>query len=331
MFHGCGEILPSNTEVTEPTESSSSIIIESNMSTCELSEIPFYERLDLRKNEQVIIMDVRGSHLLLNIFEDYPPDDSNFREVGYNSVSHAVAVFDYKKGEIIELRKLEELDYVTDGVFVENGFAYVIMKLDRSGYSSCKLIIVNGNNVLETDLGKYDSSGYSDPRLAVLKNGNIAFSFYDKDSKEFGVKTIDSGGRLTPQIVFVDDGKTKWLTNTLYSNGIEYIYFSAVDELGTFLIGDIDGIKSKFTLAENERIYDYCFLKDSCCFMTIETIDKNGLSKKECIVRSYSGQTLTRNPKNGIYYRITSNNENFKTMSKRESRICDARFSSLFN
>lgn len=276
----------------------------------DMEEIPVYENLSLQHNEQIHILDANQDYLLINIFEDYTQEDENFREVGYNSESHRLVLFSLDKDRIIESCDISSSTYITDGILTKNGFAFITITLAINQPSVCNLRIhQNSNNEWQIFLGEYPLDGLSDPRLAPLKDGYFAYSYYEESTGSFGVNTVDPSGNITTQLTLTDDGKTEFLRNTMVGNNNNYMFFAAVDSVGTFFIGNEYCISHKFALEANERIYDYCLL-DHCCLMTFEIIDDNDNSRKVAELRDFEGK-LIFTQENVTYFRLVSDKTDY--------------------
>ena len=301
FLQGCNSLVPNG------DSKSSSITTDNQKTIKEIKEIPFYDKLNLAEYEQVSILDASSNLVLINIFEDYKQGNSNYREVGFNSFSHRVEIFNLNSKTISESHEILDGEYCTNGIFTNDGFAYVTIKPKKESLSTCNLVIRNKNGLTVTLLGDYSSGGYSEPQLAALDGGRIAYSYYDQKTCEFGVKTINPDGLIKTQLTLKEDGKTEFLMNTLGGNHNKFLFYCAVNSEGTFYIGDENGISNSFALAENERIYDYCLLRDSC-LMSIETIGSDGNSQKDTVLRDYSGRTVSK-LENTIFFRTVSNND----------------------
>lgn len=294
--------------LVQPTDSLPESQIQDNtLLSMDISEIPFYEVLQLSENEQVTILDVSENRLLLNIYKDYEQNDPQFKEEGYNSATKRVEIYDISEGQTVSSLEMPSGAFCTDACFLQDGFAYVTLSPVKGEPAEYSIeVYENGNTTIITS-GICFETGFDEPQVEAMGDTVFAYSFYDLETKRFGVNIASAQGKIVPQISLVDDGSTEHLRTTLVGNGEKYIYYAAVESKGTIFVGDEKQLEHQFALPRTERLYEYCFVENGILF-TMEKSDA-GTANKTFVVKDFEGNNLLENGSTALY-RLESNGEN---------------------
>lgn len=272
-----------------------------------IPELPFYEKLALSASEQVSILDVSESRLLLNVYSDYAEDEPQFKEEGYNSTTKRLEIYDMCEERIALSLNLKNGVFCTDASLVGDSFTYVAVSPAWGEPAKYSIEIYDGATSFTIASGESFETGFDEPQVEALGDTCFAYSFYNQNTRAFGVNIASLEGKITPQVSLVDDGATEHLRTTLCSNGKEYIYYAAVNSTGTIFVGDAKCIVSQFSLPKAERVYEFCFLENSILFTMEKTNTES--AKKEIIIKDLNGKNILEQESN-VIYRLKSDGKN---------------------
>lgn len=282
--------------------------LSGNEPTLNLLPIPLYEELNLSEDEDVIILDVCGSALLLNVYTDYPSADAHYREEGYSSKTVHLVLYDWNTQETLLTMPIPDDHYCADGfLWGENSFVYTSISLDPTlSYPQYDIIHYDGSENITIVSGICSMLGSADPHIVPLSDSHFAYSYFDPQTKFFGINVVSETGTITPQLTLLDDGATEHLsTDLVFHNGM-YLYYAAVKEKGTFYVGTAEKIHASFSLPPTERVYQYHFLTDDLLLFTIERIGSDGASSTNVIVKDMLGNDLLTR-RSDVLFRLEAN------------------------
>lgn len=253
-------------------------------------------------------MDSTQDKLLIHVYRDYGMDDALFREEGYCSYTQEMSIYDLRTNQTTDSWTLSEGDFCTSGIFMGDSAVYTVLHVNYTSLlSPYNIYIKTGDHVNEIISGSATGTGFDDPRLVSLGKTQFAYSYIDENTKEFGVNAVSIDGEITPIVKLLDDGITEALRTTLYGNGASFLYYAAVEGSGCIFIGNAEGVEHQFLLPRTERVYDFCFLKDSVFFTMEVTQEGEGTSAKKIIVKDYNGNNIAEKDCDA-FYRLVSNN-----------------------
>lgn len=272
------------------------------------STVPFYENLSLSDGEDVIILDVAQDAILLHVFQDYMSDDVHYREEGYNSKTTRLLLYQFSTQKILQSISVPDNCYCTDG-FLWDASSFVVTLLHSEpteAYQQYDIVSYDGADPTVLTSGPCIASGYIDPRLAPLGAQQFAYTYFDPQTKQFGVNIVSRKGEVVPQLTLTEDGSTEHLGTKITSDGARYLYYAAVNGAGTVYVGTPESIASHFTLSDTERVYEFCFWTEDLLLFTMKNTAPDGTASTNFVVKTMRGETVFRHPSD-LLFRLISN------------------------
>lgn len=287
----------------EPFSEDSEEQIESNGST---NAMVLYEKLDVPAYDDLTILDIYGDMMLLNTFIYYRTDDPKYSELGYNSQTVNLVLYDWKSETMIAAYDVPEDHMCVDGFLWGDGsFVYVtIQEKTDAEYVPYEIISHAGDTERTLLSGTCIVTGYSEPQIGRLDEQNFVLAYYEPDTKQFGIDVFNRTGEFTHQIALTDDGETKYLYQELICDRERYLYYAAVEGVGRVYVGTSNGVSS-FELPSTEQVYNYTFLTNDKILFCMEVINESGSSSKCLVVKDLTGETFFLLDI-GVYYRLAS-------------------------
>lgn len=274
--------------------------------------LAFYEKLNIEENQELRLLSAGEGMVLLAVNNTIPPEDPSYQEVGINSSTAQLLLVRREDGEPIRTVKLESGVFCSSGVALGRDIYYAAVELAESSAVPSVRYQIRKNTGTGKELwvaeGLCPNYDLQFPVLMGLAGKGLVYSFSDPDRKEFGVSSIQ-GDVVKEQVVYQDDKEnTTSLFTLLGGNGKSYLYYTAVNGSGTFLIGNLEGIQHTVILPREERVGAFTLLEDTI-LASIQTETESGRLVSRLTVKDFNGRTLCEYGSEPIY-RLTSNGGN---------------------
>lgn len=283
--------------------STNNTIGENNISYT-VREIPFASNLGLNDNESIYIFDANGENILLEILrKEKNKNDPEGIDVVF--LSDRLLIYNTEKKKITYEYKFDQECECSSGIFLEKGIAFMMISHEKDTFGQYSLYrYIDGTNTL-IESGKGSSGAYSNPQLVRLGDFDFAYSYYNPDTNNFGVNTVDADFRIKKSLSL--NRKENHMRSTLYSNNDDYIYFYDKSGIGWFVIGDKNGMIDKSQLKDNELINDYCLLNNMILF-SLSFEGQNREESGKLFLKNYKGEVLS-DKRQPPLFRMESNNK----------------------
>lgn len=271
-----------------------------------IEEIPFASKLAIGENESIHILDVNDANILIEIEKTVENIDD---PTGADMVFFAdrLLIYNTEDEKITFERKFENGCDCSSGVFLEKGIAFITVSMLKDSFGDYTLDqIYNGKETTVASAAGSPDVFYN-PQLTKLLDGKFAYSYYDPNSKEFGVNIVTQDFKVKEPIKMIDGSGCNFMRTSLYGDGDSYIYFYDKQGTGRFIIGDHSDTIRQFQLDENERINSYCLLDDRVLF-SMNVLDQEGEETEKLILKNYNGEDIIGKNQETLY-RMASNNE----------------------
>lgn len=268
--------------------------------------IALYEKLEIQDYDDLTILDIYEDMMLLNAFIYYRTDNPKYSELGYNSQTVNLVLYDWKNETMLAAYDVPEDHMCVDGFLWGDGsFVYVTIheKADAE-YVPYEIISHEGDGERTLLSGACIVTGYSEPQIDRLDEQSFVLAYYEPDTKQFGIDVFNRTGDFAHQIALTDDGKTEYLYQELICGSKQYLYYAAVGGVGRVYVGTSNGVSS-FDLSATEQVYNYTFLTDDMILFCMEVTDESGAASKCLVVKNPAGETLFLLDI-GVYYRLAS-------------------------
>lgn len=281
-----------------------------------LRELDIYDILNITE-ENFRVMDVYENKLLINIFCDaakLSENDSKVisREQGITAVTTKLIVLDINLNQIIYEYMPEKRVFCTDGIFLEDKLVFGFITIEESLECTFSIELseqgLPEKDMIEIQSGlSFASDGYF-PEVERLGNGIYVYSYTDIDIGEFGTCLMNGNVEVQRDNLPLNE-KNQPLRGGLKSNNGYYMVYVVKDELGMILLGNVNQEVSYLPLEENERMFDYCFVRDGILLSLENSVSVMQAGNHQLVVRDYDGNTVFSNSIRDCY-RMVSNGDN---------------------
>ena len=260
-------------------------------------------------NEDARILYANSSKILVNISFDYQEGDPAYHEVGLNSQTKYLAIYNTENLSCISCLDVNEREYCISGILLQDDVVYsaVYYDVQHSAYEYRITRVSKDDQRTIIEQGACPGTGYDEPYLKTLGADVFAYSYHNISDNTFGVNIVLGNNNIEQQLRLEGNNGAEHFMSLFRGNGFQYVYYAKVDGKGTVFVGDADGIQHQFCLDEGEQIYDYCFLNDAKAILFTKLGTSASHKDDQLVIRSLEG-TLLGVVESGPCYRLESDN-----------------------